>query len=63
VTLAVSAAVDPEQRAVQHVFVSGTRRDLRAIVDTGLATGELDDAADPDALVERLLDLMIAPLF
>jgi AcrR family transcriptional regulator len=63
VSLAVSAAVDPEQREVQQVFVHGTRRDLRLAVDAGRASGELDAATDPDAVVEQLLDLVIAPLF
>lgn len=63
VSLAASAAVDPEQREVQRVFVNGTRRDLRAIVATGQATGELDTAADDEVLVDRLLDLVVAPQF
>ena len=65
VSLAASATVDPEQRQVQRVFVDGTRRDLRAIVATGRATGELDatTAADDEALVDRLLDLVVAPQF
>jgi AcrR family transcriptional regulator len=63
VTLAVSAAVDPEQRQVQRVFVDGTRRDLRQVVDRGRATGELDPDVDADAVVDRLLDLVIAPQF
>ena len=46
-----------------RVFVDGSRRDLRAIVGRGMATGELDDACDPDDLVDRLLDLVIAPQF
>ena len=62
VSLAASAAVDAEQRQVQRVFVDGTRRDLRAIVATGRATGELD-AADDEVLVDRLLDLVVAPQF
>ena len=65
VSLAASAAVDADQRQVQRVFVDGTRRDLRAIVATGRATGELDatTAADDEALVDRLLDLVVAPQF
>ena len=62
-SLAASAVGDPEQRGVQRVFTDGTRRDLHAIVERGRATGELDGAADPDALVDRLLDLVIAPQF
>jgi AcrR family transcriptional regulator len=62
-SLAGSALGDPEQKAVQRVFVDGTRRDLREIVDIGRQTGELDASTDPGALVDRLLDLVIAPLF
>jgi AcrR family transcriptional regulator len=46
-SLAGSALGDPEQKAVQRVFVDGTRRDLREIVDIGHQTGELDASADP----------------
>lgn len=63
VSLTASAATDPKQRAVQRVFVDGTRRDLLEVVEVGRATGELDASADPDALVDRLVDLVIAPLF
>ncbi|HEX8496552.1 MAG TPA: TetR/AcrR family transcriptional regulator [Actinomycetales bacterium] len=65
-SLAGSAVADPEQKAVQRVFVEGTRRDLREIVEKGLATGELDQGegtAAPGERVERLLDQLIAPLF
>lgn len=63
VSLAASAATDVEQRRVQRVFVDGTRRDLRAVVEKGVATGELDPSLDPDVVVDRLLDLVIAPQF
>lgn len=56
-SLASSAAVDPAQRAVQQVFVQGTRRDLRSIVDGSALPG------DPEEAVDRLVDLVIAPLF
>jgi hypothetical protein len=62
-SLSASAAVDPQQRAVQRVFVDGTRRDLRGIVERGRATGELDPDADVEAVVDRLLDLVVAPQF
>ena len=64
VSLAASATLDAEQRQVQRVFVDGTRRDLRAVVVTGRATGELAAAAtDDEVLVDRLLDLVVAPQF
>lgn len=62
-SLAASALVDPSQRAVLQVFVDGTRRDLRAIVDRAQDAGELADDADPEWLVDHLLDLLVAPLF
>ena len=62
-SLAASAAADPQQRAVQRVFVDGTRRDLHGVVATGVATGELDPTSDAEVVVDRLLDLVIAPLF
>ena len=62
-SLAASAAVDPEQRAVQRVFVDGTRRDLRDIVGRGRASGELGATADVEAVVDRLVDLVVAPQF
>ena len=62
-SLAASAAVDAQQRAVQRVFVEGTRRDLRAVVETGRRTGELAADVDVDVAVDRLLDLVVAPQF
>lgn len=62
VSLAGSATTDPEQRAVQRVLVEDTRRDLHAVVTAGRASGDLDLSADPEALIERLLDLVIAPM-
>lgn len=60
-SMAASAAVDPEQRALQQVFVRGTWRDLRAIVVRAQAAGELD--GDADEAVDRLVDQVIAPQF
>ena len=62
-SLATSALTDPAQRAVQKVFVEGTHRDLLAIVQTGRHSGGLGAEVDDAALVDRLLDLVIAPLF
>ncbi len=56
-SLAASAALDPAQRAVQQVFVQGTRRDLRTIVAGSGLPGDVEEAVD------RLVDLVIAPLF
>ena len=62
-SLAASAAADPQQREVQRVFVDGTRRDLRTIVERGRSSGELGAAGDTEAAVDRLVDLVIAPQF
>lgn len=55
-SLVASAATDPAQRAVQQVFVQGTRRDLAAV----LARAGLDDG---DEQVDRVVDLLVAPMF
>lgn len=63
VTLAVSAWDDPGRGEAQRVFVEGNRRDLLVVVDRGLETGELPQQADRDELVDRLIELLVAPVF
>ncbi len=60
-SLALTAQDDPAQRAVLQTFVDGNRRDLRLAVDAGRRDGVLD--GDPEELVDRFVDLVIAPLF
>ena len=63
VTLAVSAWDDSGRADAQRVFVEGNRRDLLVVIDRGLATGELPAQANREELVDRLIELLVAPVF
>ena len=63
VTLAITAMDDPEQRVVHRTFVDGNRRDLAALVARAVERGELPGGTDVAAATDRLVDLVVAPLF
>lgn len=62
-SLAASAANDPAQRQIQQVFVAGTRRDLRSIIERAVLAGEVTTSHPMEHLVDQLVDQLVAPLF
>jgi AcrR family transcriptional regulator len=48
------AVVNPEMRRILTAFVADRRRLPRAIVERGIARGELPDSTDPDLLLDIL---------
>lgn len=62
-TLAATSIDDPAQRAVMATFTDGMRRDLLALLQAAAGAGELPAGADPSALLDRVEELVVAPLF